>query len=447
MKDIEKLIEKYAVAGPRYTSYPTALSFSESADKERLAELAASRDAEASLYVHIPFCRSLCWFCGCTSSVCTDAAAADPYLGLLDAELALWRDSGLGKRKLKQLHFGGGTPNFLTPEQIMRLGGIIEKYFSIDKSDCEFSCEMDPRTLTAEKVKAFADIGVNRASIGVQDTNPETQKAINRVQPQSKNLEAAEWLRSNGITNINVDLIYGLPLQTAQTFKKTLSDTLDIGPDRIALFGYAHVPWAKPSQKLLEKNAIPSPEKKVRIFLEAKEFFENADYEYIGLDHFAKPGDPLIKARQNGSLHRNFQGYSTRAGLDTMGIGLTSISETRTSYRQNFKLMEEYSASVLGGKLPIERGIILGGDDIIRRGIIMDVMCSLKVSYCQYGVDFKTYFADAIKGLGEMEKDGLVEMRGDGFEVTSLGRLFLRNIAMLFDGRLSQGGQRYSKTV
>ena len=444
---LKELIAKYASAGPRYTSYPTALDFSPDTDKENLKRLAFSELPDASLYIHIPFCASLCRFCGCTSSIAHDPNIADDYLALLDAELDLWRNAGMERKRLKQIHFGGGTPNFLSPLQINKLGDIIRKFFDIDTSDCEFSAELDPRTLTKEKVKAFAEMGINRASIGVQDTNPEVQKAINRIQPQEKNLEAISWLHESGINAINIDLIYGLPLQTKETFKKTLDDALALNPARIALFGYAHVPWVKPAQKILEANRIPTSDEKADLFLSGKEFFESAGYEFIGLDHFARPTDELIKARQNGTLHRNFQGYSTRGGIDTFAIGLTSISETKTSYRQNHKIMSDYVKSVKAEVLPIERGVILNSEDILRRAIIMDVMCSQKVSFSNYGVDFTTKFEDALNKLENMSADGLVEITSTGFSVTPIGRLFLRNIAMLFDGRISQKQNTYSKTV
>ncbi len=444
MSNIKNLILKYATSGPRYTSYPTALYFTEDVDKTRLVEL-AKNDSPVSLYIHIPFCKSLCYFCGCSSSVCSDLKKIDQYIDLLSAELEIWRDSGMQKRVLRQMHFGGGTPNLMTPEQILRVGELVKKHFEIS-ADAEISCEFDPRTLTEEKVDAFFEIGLNRASMGIQDTNADVQKAINRIQPMEMNIRFAEYFRSKGISGINADLIYGLPLQTPETFAKTLEDLTLISPDRIALFGYAHVPWVKPSQKILEKNRLPSSEKKVELFEQAMEFFKHLGYEYIGLDHFAKPSDSLIQARKNGQLHRNFQGYSTMAGLDTFAIGLTSISDTKTTYRQNFKDMNAYSNAVESGVLPLERGIILNSDDIVRRAIIMDIMCSLKVVYRNYGVDFKMVFADALERLIEFQKDGLVEIFDDYFQVTELGRIFLRNIAMLFDNRLSNA-KGYSKTL
>ena len=446
MEDLRKLIAKYQTNGPRYTSYPTALHFREDCDRQNLVRLALS-SAAASLYIHIPFCRTLCTFCGCSSSVCVNSEEIDAYISLLEKELELWRLAGMPRRTLRQIHFGGGTPNMLSPEQILKINSVIEKYFSKDAQDCEFSVELDPRTLTKQKVQAFASIGVNRASIGVQDTNADVQKAINRIQPQSLNLEAADWLRSSGIDKINIDLVYGLPCQTLGSFAKCVSDALDLQPTRIALFGYAHVPWVKAAQKALEKYPMPSAEEKVDIFLEAKESFEKAGFEYIGLDHFALGKDPLIKARENGTLHRNFQGYTTHAGLDCFAAGLTSISETKTSYRQNSKLISDYARSLANGELPISKGITLDSEDILRRGIIMDVMCLLKVCFDRYGVDFKSKFAPAFPKLKEMEADGLLKLYDDRFEVTKTGRVFVRNIAMLFDGRLGSEKSRYSKTL
>ena len=442
--NIKNLISKYATSGPRYTSYPTALHFSPNADKSKLTQLAIG-DLPASLYIHIPFCKSLCWFCGCSSSVCSDLKKIDTYISLLERELELWRDFGMSKRPLRQIHFGGGTPNLMTPEQILRVGQIIKKYFIVTP-DAEISCEFDPRTLTEQKADAFITIGLNRVSMGIQDTNIDVQKAINRLQPQELNKRFIDYFRSCGIASINTDIIYGLPLQTIHSFSQTLNDLMQLNPDRIALFGYAHVPWVKPSQKILEQHKLPSSDNKVELFITAMNFLKNAGYEYIGLDHFAKPNDTLITARKNGTLHRNFQGYSTLAGLDTFAIGLTSISETKISYRQNHKDMNTYTENLNKGILPIERGIILNADDIVRRAIIMDIMCSLKVVYKNYGVDFKVLFADALSNLKQFQQDNLVEIYDDYFEVTQHGRIFLRNIAMLFDNRLSTS-QQYSKTV
>lgn len=448
MDDLKLLVEKYSTNAPRYTSYPTALHFSESANKESLVNLTLSGSDRISLYIHIPFCRTLCGFCGCSTSVCSDESKIDEYLELLEKELLLWKERGFCGRKVSQIHFGGGTPNLLSPKQIGALGNILEKFFYIaPKDELEFSVELDPRTLSKEKVLAFAKIGVNRASIGVQDTNPEVQRAVGRIQPQSKNMETAEWLRNEGIDKINVDLIYGLPLQTPKTFEETLLCVREILPTRIALFGYAHVPWAKPSQEKLERFAFPSKNEKLEIFLSAKNFFEDLGYEYIGLDHFALQNDPLISALKNGGLHRNFQGYTTKAGLDTFAIGLTSISDTKISYRQNAKNFELYAKSVNSGILPIERGLVLNDDDLLRRGIIMDVMCKTKLNFSDYGVDFEKKFAHTMPTLREMQSDGILNINAEHLEITKLGRMFLRNVAMVFDGRISEEKSKYSKTI
>lgn len=450
MSKLSQLILKYETSGPRYTSYPTAPHFSPSESKQALIEKALESDKAKSLYIHIPFCKTLCLFCGCSSSVCTEQKKADEYLSLLERELKIWQDRGFKRCDLEQIHFGGGTPNFLSPEQILRLGDIIKSFFEISKT-CEFSAELDPRTLALEKVQAFAKIGINRASIGVQDTNPEVQKAILRLQPNELNKQAFEWLRRSGIEHINIDLMYGLPLQDSENFKRTIKDALELKPDRIALFNYAHVPWLKSAQKALEKYPMAQGEEKVALFEEAMEAFENAGFEYIGLDHFAKPEDELIKARNEGSLQRNFQGYSTRAGLDTFAIGLTSISQTRDSYRQNVKIYKDYESSINAGSLPIERGIILTPEDLLRREIIMSIMCNLKLDFkkieSKYNLDFKSTFEKALKNLSDFERDGLIEFGEDSLSVTKLGRLFLRNIAMNFDARMAGEKSRYSKTL
>ena len=446
--NLKQLIEKYAANGPRYTSYPTAAHFAESENKEALIDLAVNGSNALSLYVHIPFCASQCFFCACSSSVCLDISKADTYLDALDAELKLWQNRGLDKKTLEQIHFGGGTPNFLSVPQIYRLNKIIEKYF--EKSPlCEFSAELDPRTLTDQKIKAFADIGVNRASIGLQDTNDFVQKAINRVQPQSMNIATFQALRNVGITHINADLIYGLPLQTLKAFEKTLSDVLQLNPTRISLFNYAHVPWMKTSQKALEKYEFVSANEKVECFLLAKQTFENAGFLYIGLDHFAKPQDELVVARLNGTLQRNFQGYSTHAGIDGFGIGLTSISQTKDSYRQNRKDMQKYYDDISKGVLPVERGVVLTADDILRRKAIMSIMCLLKVSESVFEpsevAEYKRIFDAARPRLVQMQADGLLEFDGEySFRLLDFGRVFMRNIAMLFDGR---SFARHSKTV
>ncbi len=445
--ELSRLIEKYKSSGPRYTSYPTALSFSENADAALLAASCVNQDSDFSLYVHIPFCQSLCRFCACSTTICKDVKLVDEYLDLLDKELLLWKKSGLKNRKLKQIHFGGGTPNFLSPKQIGLLNKTIERYFEKD-SDCEFSVELDPRTLNLEKVEAFAASGVNRVSLGVQDTNEQTQKAIGRIQPHELNLKSVQWLKTCGIDKINVDLIYGLPLQTAETFSQTVSDALEISPDRIALFQYAHVPWVKYSQKSLEKLALPTSAQKVEMFISAMRTFESAGFEYIGLDHFALPQDTLIEARKNKTLQRNFQGYSTHGGLNSLGIGLTSISQTASTYRQNHKEMALYKKCLLEEKLPIAKGIVLNAEDILRRRIIMDIMCNLNITFSDYCPDFAEKFSKGFDILEKMSKDGIINLTPKSLSVTKLGRIFLRSVAMVFDEYFSADDKgKYSKTL
>ena len=444
--DILSLVKKYESRGPRYTSYPTALYFSDATSAQELQAAALADARDVSLYIHIPFCASLCRFCGCSSSVCTDPRKADEYIGLLKRELELWRDAGFGRRKVGQIHFGGGTPNFLLPEQIDRLNSLIEEFFQKDE-DLEFSVELDPRTLTRQKVKAFARAGVNRASLGVQDTSEKTQKAVGRIQPQETNLAAVAYLRESGIDRINIDLMYGLPFQDRESFSRTLDDALALSPSRLALFNYAHVPWMKAAQKSLEKFGLPDAETKVGLFTQAMEFLEGAGFEYLGLDHFALPDDELVRARRDGSLHRNFQGYSTRGALTSFAIGLTSISQTQDTYRQNHKDMPSYARSLGEGRIPTARGIKLSKEDMLRRKIIMDLMCLLKIRYADYPCDFKAKFSLALEKLKGFQVDGLVSLSPDGFEITKTGRIFLRDVAMLFDAYLSDPTKRYSKTV
>ncbi|MFI3291752.1 MAG: oxygen-independent coproporphyrinogen III oxidase [Opitutales bacterium] len=443
--NLKRLIEKYATSGPRYTSYPTAVHFVEEVDKTALVADALEASEEISLYVHIPYCASLCYFCACSSFMCADPSLLDNYLDMLEIELSLWREKGFSGKKLGQIHFGGGTPNILSPIQIGRLGSIINKYFEIT-SDCEFSVELDPRTLNLDKIKAFVDMGINRVSFGLQDTNEDIQKAINRIQPKEMNSFAFESLRACGIKNINADLVYGLPMQSVEVFAKTLDSVIELNPTRLALFNYAHVPWLKPAQKRLEKYGLPSIDEKLDCFIMAKERFEKAGYEYIGLDHFAKPDDELILAREADCLHRNFQGYSTRAGLDSFGIGLTSISETAGTYRQNYKDMKEYKASLQAGVLPIERGVVLTKEDSLRRKMIMSIMCKLGLDSKHFLLEpnYCKYF-DAVRAkLEAMQADGLLVIDGYSFALTDTGRIFMRNIAMLFDGRQMA---RHSTTI
>ncbi len=444
------LVRKYNQPGPRYTSYPTALQFTSAVDKEVLVAEAGVSQAPLSLYFHIPFCETLCWFCGCTTVITLDRAQGDRYVAALIREMELLSPVLGRRRPVAQLHFGGGTPSFLTPEQLNRLGEAIHRHFTI-LPDAECSVELDPRTVTAEKIRSFRRIGFNRASMGIQDCNPAVQQAIHRLQSNEQNRQTFAWLRAEGYHSINVDLIYGLPRQTIDTFRDTLTEVLSYQPDRYAVFSYAHVPWMKPAQKIVERQVLPSPETKLSLLALVIETLTEAGYLYIGMDHFARPNDELAVAQRERTLHRNFQGYSTRAGLDIAGFGMSAISQTGRTYRQNYKELPEYYAALEKGVLPIERGYILNEEDQRRRTLIMNLMCSMEldvVSLSQkIGVDVATHYAGELASLEEMVADGLLEPTSVGYRVTDVGRLLIRNIAMKFDAYLPQTRGRHSKTI
>ncbi len=450
------LLQKHDRPGPRYTSYPTAPQFStEINPADLLEELAAeSRDATrpVSLYFHLPFCESRCWFCGCTTVITRRTSLADAYLDTLERELDLTRPHLNPDSPITQLHFGGGSPTFLAPAAIRRLGDMIHARHRL-APDAEASVEIDPRRLTPAQARAYADLGCRRASLGVQDTNPRVQLAIHRVQPLAQTRSAFAMLRDAGYASIGVDLIYGLPYQTAETFARTLDDVIALGPDRLAVFSYAHVPWLKPAQRILERDrALPTPEAKLGLFLLALRRLTAAGYVHIGMDHFARPDDELAVAQRSGRLQRNFQGYSTRAGASIHAFGLSSISQTARSYRQNTRDLDAYHAAVTAGRPPIERGLILSDEDVRRREIIVRLMCDRRLDFAalsaRLGVDFAQTYATEIASLADLVADGLLAPVPGGYDVTPTGALLIRVIAMRFDAYLGAGGPaRYSRTV
>ncbi len=449
------LVRKYSVAGPRYTSYPTALQFSDTVKQELLlGEIHRSPDDDSrplSLYFHLPFCETRCWFCGCTTVITRDHDSANPYIDALEKEMDLIAQRIHPARPVVQMHWGGGTPTFLSPRQVRRLGDAIRKRFNFSR-DAEFAVEIDPRRLSREHIEALRDSGANRASLGVQDNNPQVQQAVNRIQPPEMTERAVTWLREAGFESINIDLIYGLPRQTPDSVDQTLCEVLTLKPERLAVFSYAHVPWIKPAQRIFEKRGdLPSPEMKLDMLCRVVERLTRAGYVNIGMDHFALPSDELAVAQREGALHRNFQGYSTRAGADICGFGMSSISQTANTYRQNEKELPAYYRRISRGELPVSRGYVLDNDDRIRRNAIMRVMCDLQLDYAELsqrlGVDFEEYFGKEIASLGEAERDGLLQRFEGGLRLTPLGRLLVRNIAMAFDWRLKQGPKGFSRTV
>jgi oxygen-independent coproporphyrinogen III oxidase len=448
------LVQKYNVAGPRYTSYPPATKFADEVKWPQLAEeiIANNRtERDLSLYFHIPFCESLCWYCGCTTVITTQHSQGQQYLDYLRKEVKQMASMVNPKRKVVQVHLGGGTPTFLAPHELRELGEIIRSHFTI-ADDVEAGCEIDPRRLTRDHIVALAAAGFNRASLGVQDFNATVQKAVHRIQPREMTEQVIAWTRELGFTSLNIDLIYGLPFQTVTTFEDTLNQVLELSPDRLAIFNYAHVPWLKPAQKILEQ-ALPTPEQKLQILKLTIEKLTSEDrYIYIGMDHFAKPTDELAVAQQNKTLHRNFQGYSTRGRADIYAFGMSSISQTENAYWQNIKEVPQYYASLDAGKVPVSRGYLMTEDDKIRRQTIMRLMCDLSLNYQQMsqklGINFEEYFARELESLSDLEGDALIVRTPLGFDVTTTGRLFIRNIAMRFDAYLpKENERRFSRTV
>ena len=448
------LVRKYDVPGPRYTSYPPATRFSEEYDANRLNELIQANkqsQRDLSLYCHIPFCESLCWFCGCTTVITSQHREGTGYLDYLDREMVLFCEEGIGNRKIVQMHLGGGTPTFLKPDEIKRLGSIIHRHFG-ETTGGEAGVEVDPRRLTKEHVTALWEAGFNRASMGVQDNNAKVQKAVNRIQPMDITHASVEWLRETGFESINIDLIYGLPFQTESSFEKTLDEIIGLSPNRLAVFSYAHVPWIKPAQKILERDNLPTPETKLNLLKLIIEKLTSEGYVYIGMDHFARPDDELAVAQNQKTLQRNFQGYSTFGGADIHAFGMSSVSQIPDAYWQNIKDLKDYYRSLDDGKTPVSKACLLTGQEKKHRTVITRLMCDLSLDYddlsSNLDINFREEFATSLAGLEDMEKDGLLRQNESGLTVTDAGRLFIRNIAMRFDPEIeSSSTTRYSRTI
>ena len=452
--DLE-LVKKYNVAGPRYTSYPPATKFTETLKWPELAEkiLENNRtERDLSVYFHIPFCETLCWYCGCTTVITLNHGQGMTYLNYLEKEVAQISTLLNPRKKMVQLHWGGGSPTFLSPDEIRRLGDIIHRHFTFS-DDLEAGVEIDPRRLTRDHIVALREVGFNRASLGVQDFDPVVQEAVHRVQPRAMTEQVLGWVRECGFTSVNFDLIYGLPHQTVESFNRTLDIVLSLQPDRLAVFSYAHVPWVKPAQKILEQKVLPAPEVKLELLKSVIErLTEDNRYVYIGMDHFAKPTDELAVSQARKHLQRNFQGYSTRAGADIYAFGMSSISQIPDAYWQNEKDLPKYYQALDAGQVPLARGYLVTEDDKIRRDTIMRVMCDLSLDYAamsrRLGINFTSYFERELESLATFEGDGLVRRAAGGMEVTDTGRLFIRNIAMSFDNTLAPVGERkHSRTI
>jgi len=441
------VIKKYDKAGPRYTSYPTAPMFHtgiNASDYSETLKRVASDDAPLSLYIHIPFCNTVCYYCGCSKIVTRKYERAAPYLELLLTEIDhvadTMRDADGNdcRRPVTQLHFGGGTPTFMDNDQMRAIMNKLRQRFNfVSKDEGEFSIEIDPRECDENTVAVLQEIGLNRMSMGVQDFDPIVQKAVNRIQSKAETLRVLNEARDHGFESMNIDLMYGLPHQTVETFNTTLDTIIEFSPDRIALFNYAHLPHMFMPQRRIDDASLPTPQEKLNILEHSINKLLAAGYVFIGMDHFAKPNDELTIAQQQGKLYRNFQGYSTQAECDLIGLGVTSIGYVGGGFFQNQKEMETYNANVEAGEFPVFRGYILSDEDHLRRQVIMRLMCDFALDYqpfeSEFGIVFHEHFADALADLKIMHEDQLVELREDGMSVLPAGRLLIRNIAMAFD--------------
>lgn len=451
----QQLLQRYDRPGPRYTSYPTAPVWSDSFGPEQYAErLAAAgrrRDEPLSIYVHIPYCASMCWYCACSVVISKDQDKGDAYVDTVLREAELVRRHLDSQREVVQHHWGGGTPTSLRPDSIRRLFRGLSELFPL-RQGAEASVEVDPRVTTREHMQALADVGINRVSMGVQDFDLEVQQAIHRLQSVEQTRAIVDSARELGFHSANVDMVYGLPFQTPERFARTLQIIGDLGPDRVACYSYAHVPWMKKHQKLIPEAALPRGEAKLTLYRMALEFFQAAGYEPIGMDHFARSTDELAIAAREGRLHRNFMGYTTFPASDMLSFGVTSIGEVDGAFTQNLKEVPEWRACVERGELPVHRGHRRSKDDEARRRIILDLMCRFALRYADHGgtEQFTHQYRDELQRLQPMLQDGLCSIDDEGITVLPVGRLLVRNLCMVFDAYLSPAAastERFSRTV
>ena len=455
----DELIRKYDKSGPRYTSYPTAPQFHEGfGPGEYRRHARASNEARPkrplSLYFHIPFCDTICFYCACNKVPTKDRARAATYLDYLSREIAMQGGLFDDDRPVDQLHWGGGTPTFLSHEEMRTLMRRTGEHFRLREDDTgEYGIEVDPRETTAETIGVLREIGFNRLSLGVQDLDPEVQRAVNRIQPAEQTFGVLEQARAEGFHSVSLDLMYGLPRQTPERFLDTVEAVIEARPDRLAVFNYAHLPDLFPPQRRIDEAEIPEPAQKLEILRRTTERLLEAGYVYIGMDHFALPDDELAVAQREGTLHRNFQGYSTHADCDLIAMGSTAISQVGPTYSQNVRELDSYYAAIDGGELAVFRGYELTGEDRLRRHVITRLICDFELTFSEvearFGLDFHDHFAAELADIAEMAADGLLTLSDDGIRVEPRGRLLIRNICMVFDAylRAREGAQRYSKVI
>ncbi len=451
--DFEKF-SKYSKPGPRYTSYPTALEFNSDFKYEAYLNYLDTSNEKISLYIHLPFCRSACYFCGCNVVFTSKEEKLSRYIEYLKKEIDILAKHIDTNREVIQFHFGGGTPTFYKAFELDEIVTYVKSKFTNWSSQAEISCEIDPRYFNEDQMKVFQKHGFNRISFGVQDLDDKVQKEIHRVQPLQLTKNAVELARKYGINSINTDFIYGLPYQTLETFKATLELSTQLNPDRVAVFNYAHVPWLMKTMRKFDETTLPSPEVKLQIFQYTIDFFEKHGYKMVGMDHFAKPEDELFGAIEKGELHRNFQGYTTKGGSNLVGIGLTSIGEGSRYYAQNTKDMKTYEEALDAGRLPFERGVELDDDDFLRKSVIMELMANFSIDMKrvegEHNIKFDDYFADALQALKEFEEAKLITIENSKISVSATGTLLIRNIAMPFDAymkKYAKSKKTFSKTV
>ncbi|MDO8769530.1 MAG: oxygen-independent coproporphyrinogen III oxidase [Burkholderiaceae bacterium] len=455
----EDLLRRFDVAGPRYTSYPTADRFVEAfsvADYTQALKLrrtgAAAMTLPLSLYVHIPFCESLCYYCACNKIITKHHDRATKYLRYLSREVDLHTEQLGAGQTVTQLHLGGGTPTFLSDDELRGLMGMLRRSFTLAPGG-EYSIEVDPRTIDAKRLDTLAELGFNRLSFGVQDFDPAVQKAVHRVQPAEQVFALVEAARQRNFDSINVDLIYGLPQQSPESFDRTLAQVNELRPDRIALYAYAHLPERFKPQRRIATVDLPSGSAKVAMLSRSMAAFMGAGYVYVGMDHFALPTDALAIAKRQGRLHRNFQGYSTQPDCDLIGLGVSSIGRIGATYSQNAKVLEDYYDYLDQGRFPVVRGLALSRDDLIRRSVIMALMCQGQVLFesieLGFLINFKSYFAPEMDALQALAEQGLVSLDDTGIQVTDMGWFFVRAVAMVFDRYLQtdRTRARFSKII
>jgi oxygen-independent coproporphyrinogen-3 oxidase len=455
----EELIRRYDASGPRYTSYPTAVSFTDSFGESDYVRAARESNefpvpGPLSLYFHIPFCDTICFYCACNKIATKNHSMVGGYLERLEREIEMQAALYDSDRVVEQLHWGGGTPTFLNHEEMTELMEATRKHFNLrDDDGGDYSIEIDPRSVTPDSIRHLRSIGFNRFSLGVQDVNPVVQRAVNRIQPIEMTRDIVNACHEAGANSVNLDLIYGLPLQTIESFDQTLDEVLKLSPDRFSVFNYAHLPERFKPQRRINESELPSGKDKLEILKRTISRLTDEGYVYIGMDHFAKPDDELVRAQQEGHLHRNFQGYTTRGDCELIGMGVSSIGKVFDVYSQNAKDLEPYYAAIDAGHLPVVRGIRLTEDDILRRDVISRLICNFMLDMSavekQYDISFADYFKDELKALQPMEEDGLIEVTDGEIRILPRGRMLVRNVCMVFDAHLKQarGEAKFSKVI